>query len=258
MKQDDKREEMERYDRRARSALDDRAPAAREFGAAAIAETLRAPYLAFEAIVGESVRPGDRVLELAAGSGLHTAALVRTGARVTATDISPSSLELLARDVAPFVSGALETRVADMESLPFEDGSFDVVTCAGGLSYGDAEAVDREVRRVLRPDGRFLCVDSLNHNPVYRLNRWLQFRRGARTRSTIERMPDSARIASIAAHYDDVTVRYFGSATWAMPLVGRMLGEAAAARLSDRLDGWVGVRRSAFKFVLTARGPRPD
>lgn len=254
---DDKAVESQRYEERARLALSSATRVEpQELGAAGIAPELRAPYTFYEHVISELVSSGDDVLELGAGSGFHTAALLRTGARVTASDISPSALALLEGKLAALAPGRLRTRIADIEALPFESGSFDIVTCAGSLSYGDPKLVDAEILRVLRPGGSFVCVDSFNHNPVYRLNRWLNYRRGERTLSTLHWMPDARRIDEISRHFTSVKVRYFGSITWAMPLLARVLGLAGASRVSDAFDNLIGVKRSAFKFVLTAEGRR--
>ena len=61
----------------------------------------------------------------------------------------------------------LTTCLADIECLPFKSNSFDVVVSAGVLSYGIHEVVLNEIHRVLAPGGCFICVDSLNHNPLY-------------------------------------------------------------------------------------------
>lgn len=254
---DDKSEDLRRYEDGARLALE--SAAARQphdLGAAAVAPEFRAPYIFYEKRIGEIVSPAHHVLELGSGSGLHTAVLLRTGARVTATDISPNALALLQRNLAELKPERLVTRVADIEALPFPSGTFDVVACAGSLSYGDPRLVDEEARRVLRPGGTFVCVDSLNDNPVYRLNRWLRYIRGERTRSTLIRMPDLRRIEEIGRHFTSTEVRYFGALAWAMPLLTRVLGSGRASRASDAFDEFVQVRRSAFKFVLVAQGCR--
>ncbi|MEO7502893.1 MAG: class I SAM-dependent methyltransferase [Gemmatimonadaceae bacterium] len=228
-----------------------------ELGASAVAPEFRAPYLFYEQRIQELVSPAHDVLELGAGSGMHTSALLRTGARVIASDISPSALALLRRRLARLGPERLITRVADMEALPFESGSFDVVACAGSLSYGQPDLVDAEVRRVLRAGGTFICVDSLNHNPVYRVNRWLHYTRGQRTRSTLLRMPNAARIDSISQHFQSAEVRYFGGLSWVMPFLKRVIGSDRASRVSDAADRMLNVKRSAFKFVLVAQGRHP-
>jgi SAM-dependent methyltransferase len=254
---DDKAEEFRRYEQVALQALESAGPAEpHELGASAVAPEFRAPYIFYEQRIHELVSPAHRVLELGAGSGLHTAVLLRTGAQVTASDISPSALALLQRKLAGFGPDRLITRVADIEALPFESGSFDVVACAGSLSYGEPDLVDAEVRRVLRAGGTFVCVDSLNHNPVYRLNRWLRYTRGERTRTTLVRMPDASRIEAIGQHFESLEVRYFGALTWTMPLLSRVLGSNRAGRVSDAADELMNVKRSAFKFVLVAQGRR--
>lgn len=141
-----------------------------------------------------------------------------------------------------------------MESLPFDDSSFDVIACAGSLSYGEPLLVDTEIRRVLRPGGIFICVDSLNHNPVYRANRWLHFIRGNRSKSTLKRMPDLARIRALSEGFSNVDVRFFGAMSYAMPGIARLFGESTALVVSERIDHLVGVKRSAFKFVVVAQG----
>jgi ubiquinone/menaquinone biosynthesis C-methylase UbiE len=61
------------------------------------------------------------VLELAAGTGLHTYIIAQRGARVTASDISSNSLKVISQQIEN-----IYTTAADMESLPFENNSFDI------------------------------------------------------------------------------------------------------------------------------------
>ena len=168
---------------------------------------------------------------------------------MVASDISRHSLEVLSQRI-----GGVATRVADIESLPFEASSFDAVAIAGSLSYGDPDLVDAEIRRVLRPAGIFLCVDSLNHNPFYRFNRWFHYRRGVRTKSTLLRMPTMDRIQSISRGFKSVEVRYFGAISYLIPVLAHIIGQSHAANVSDAVDRFVHVSRAAFKFVLVAHG----
>ena len=100
-------------------------------------------------------------------------------------------------------------------------------------------------------------VDSLNHNPVYRVNRWLHSRRGNRTRSTLERMPDLDRIRSLSRDFDSVRIEYYGTFLFAYPLVSRLLGSDRALEIFDGLDKKSRQGRMAFKFVLLAEGFQP-
>ena len=78
---------------------------------------------------------------------------------------------------------------ADIEQLPFKDMSFDAVCCAGSLSYGSKKQVISEIFRVLKTNGIFISIDSLNDNPIYKLNRYIHFLRGNRSFSTLINMP---------------------------------------------------------------------
>ena len=251
---DDKAIELARYDSRAqRASASGARDALTATGADAVPLVHRVPYLVYERFIRDVVRPGMQVLELGAGTGAHTLALLRAGAQVTASDISEISLAVLVDRFAREADGRLATRKADIEHLPFADASFDVVVSAGALSYGEPATVDAEVRRVLRRGGAFLCVDSLNHNPIYRLNRWRHYRRGERTLSTLVRMPTLERIAAITAPFEGSECLFFGAASWLMGPLARVIGETRAAAWSDTIDRMIGVRRSAFKFVLYAR-----
>ncbi len=254
MTDQDKLIELDRYDARAKTQLADfETIIETPLGSQTMPLYLQSPYIYYEERIAELIRPDHLVLELGAGVGLHTRVLLYTGAQVTASDISPNSLSLLKQKLKS-VDGNLKTKVADMESLPFEDSSFDVIACAGSLSYGDPILVDTEIRRVLRPGGMLICVDSLNHNPVYRANRWLHYLRGNRSQSTLKRMPGLARIRALSENFSSVNVRFFGATSYAMPVIARLFGENAALSASDWIDQMVGVKRSAFKFVLVGQG----
>lgn len=224
-----------------------------KLGSETIPSYLRTPYIFYEKVIDNLLRTDHCVLELGAGSGLHTLALLKTGAQVTASDISVNSLTLLYQRLHSAFSN-FNTVVADMESLPFDDSSFDVIVCAGSLSYGEPTIVDVEIRRVLRPAGMLIFIDSLNHNPVYRANRWLHYMCGNRSRSTLKRMPNLARIKALGDGFSNTSVNYFGAVSFIMPLFVFFVGHKYAKKFSDSFDQMIGVKSSAFKFVFVAQG----
>jgi demethylmenaquinone methyltransferase/2-methoxy-6-polyprenyl-1,4-benzoquinol methylase len=101
------------------------------------------------------VRPGDRVLDAACGTGDLAVAAARAGGIVTGLDFSPGMLER-ARRKAP----ELEWVQGDALALPFPDARFDVATVGFGVrNLDDLEAGLRELRRVLRPGGRVAVLE---------------------------------------------------------------------------------------------------
>jgi ubiquinone/menaquinone biosynthesis C-methylase UbiE len=119
------------------------------------------------------VKPSDRVLDVATGTG-HTAFAFAPHVReVMATDITPEMLvegerlRLAAHrphgaDMGKDEGGItnVEFQLADAHDLPFEDGSFDIVTCRRAAHhFTDIGRALREMRRVLRPGGRLVVDD---------------------------------------------------------------------------------------------------
>lgn len=111
-----------------------------------------------------------RVLDVATGTGDLALEIqdVCPRAEIVGSDFCAEMLEHAAE------RGLAETLVADAMDLPFEDGSFDVVTVAFGLrnmvNYGGAL---REMRRVLRPGGHLLVLDfSLPNPPLRKPYQW--------------------------------------------------------------------------------------
>ena len=102
-----------------------------------------------------SLTAGDRVLDIAAGTGTSSAAIARTGARVTALDFSPGMVEV-GRERHP----EIEFVVGNAEQLPFDDASFDAVTISFGLrNVNDPRRALAEMKRVLAPGGRLVVCE---------------------------------------------------------------------------------------------------
>jgi demethylmenaquinone methyltransferase/2-methoxy-6-polyprenyl-1,4-benzoquinol methylase len=173
-------------------------------------------------------RPADRLLDLAGGTGDISFGWREAGGGPTLlTDVNPAMLSV-GRDRAlsrGLVAG-LSFLVADAEALPLPDGCVERVSIAFGLrNCTDKAAVLTEARRVLRPGGRFLClefsrVEVAALKPLYdawsfqvlpRLGQWVaqdaeSYRYLA---ESIRMFPEQARLAEMmrAAGFARVEVR---------------------------------------------------
>ena len=109
-------------------------------------------------VAGMAVGPDQRVLDVATGTGMVAAELIRrTGCRVVGLDQSDEMLAgaraRLARE--PALAGRLELIRGEAERLPFPDGAFDALTFTYLLRYVDDRAATmRELARVVAPGGR--------------------------------------------------------------------------------------------------------
>ena len=99
--------------------------------------------------------PGERILDVAAGTGASSAALAKGGAEVVACDLSEGMIEV-GRERHP----ELEFVHGNAMDLDFEDGSFDAVTISWGLrNIPDPQLALREMARVVRPRGRLVVLE---------------------------------------------------------------------------------------------------
>jgi len=99
------------------------------------------------------VSNGQRVLDVAAGTGSSAIPATRRGADVTATDLTPELLEV-GRAAADAEGLQLTWRTADAEALPFPDGDFDtVISCIGVMFAPHHQVAADELVRVCRPGG---------------------------------------------------------------------------------------------------------
>jgi demethylmenaquinone methyltransferase / 2-methoxy-6-polyprenyl-1,4-benzoquinol methylase len=192
-----------------------------------------------EVVAALGVRPGERVLDLAAGTGTSALPFARAGAQVVACDFSLGMLRVGTRrhhEVAGlrFVAG-------DALRLPFADGVFDAVTISFGLrNVADTALALRELRRVTRPGGRLLvCEVSHPPNPLLRLGHKLHLRYG---------LPLVARVSSNPGSY-----RYLAESTLAWPDQPALAGMLRQA-------GWEEVRWRDLTFGVVAmhRAINPD
>ncbi len=102
----------------------------------------------YDAIFSYGLRPGDRVIDIASGTGLVAAELTAHGCAVVGVDIS-QAMCAKARERVPNASFV----VGKAEALPYPDAVFDAATCAQSFHWFDQSRALAEVTRVVRPGG---------------------------------------------------------------------------------------------------------
>jgi len=181
------------------------------------------------------IHPGERVLDVAAGSGNAALAASRRGAAVTATDFVPQLLKAAARR-AQAEGLDLQTREADAQALPFADGAFDVVLSTFGVMFAPDQArAAAELLRVCRPGGRI------------GLTAWTPGSLMAATQAT------AARVASFPPVPGARSPIEWGTETRVRELLGPGITELSAQMLTTDLCGTSPAGR--VEFNRTYVGP---
>lgn len=213
---------------------------------------LRDPYDQVLSFIQQRIGQQQSILEIGAGTGVYTGFLLETGAEVYAIDISGDSVQYM-RSIF-YLYTNFQAIKADIEALPFADKSFDYVINFGALSYGDNDVVLNMIHRVLKPGGSFISLDSYNENPIYRLNRYIHYLKGNRSKSTLKQMPGKKFIKSYQQTFTKVTTKFFGSFLFLVPFFKAMkVSENRIYKLIKKLDALTPFKKLGFKFFLIAQ-----
>lgn len=184
-------------------------------------------------------KPGERILDIAAGTGTSSAALAESGAEVVAADFSPGMIEVGRVRRAGLAN--LEFVQADATRLPFEVREFDAVTIAFGLrNVSQPKQALAEFFRVLKPGGRLvICEFSTPSTAIVR---------GAYRVYLEQVMPLLAKLASS----NDAAYSYLSESIEAWPDQSTLAGWMRAA-------GFAGVahRDLTAGIVALHRGIKP-
>ena len=117
-------------------------------------------------------KTGERVLDVAAGTGSFSLAAAKLGAEVLATDFAEGMVEHIQGRVDEALIHNVKTQVMDGQALELDDASYDVsVSIVGLIFFPDIDKGFAELKRVLRPGGRcaVVCWDSPEHFDMMRL-----------------------------------------------------------------------------------------
>lgn len=148
-------------------------------------------------------KPGERVLDLACGTGIvarHVARRVGPTGAVTALDINPHMLAV-AREAAAKEGARIDFYEGKAEALPFPDNSFDLVTCQHAFQFFEGRTTAAaEIRRILAPGGRAAIAtwQGLSQHPFYaQIDRLMLERFGISGVGQIFSFGDAAELESL-------------------------------------------------------------
>ena len=224
----------------------------------------------FDQIIPFANLAGRCVLEIGCGMGLHSELMARAGAKVTAVDISDTSIEATRRR-AMLKGLAIDVRHMDATALDFADVSFDFVWSWGAIHHSSHTGrIIREVYRVLKPCGEFrVMVYNLAGMWAYvaMMRRYaLGFWFGKSLDEILWRSTDGymARFYSpdvltdtFSIFFDDVNVKSYGQESDAIPLPRFIRSPLLRLIPENRLAGLAN-KRGSFLFVTATKASHEE
>jgi ubiquinone/menaquinone biosynthesis C-methylase UbiE len=195
---------------------------------------------------------GRRLLDLGSGTGTFAFLPAKYGASVVELDISEASLRLATARLAQAQLHDVRFCAGEGDYLPFADHSFDVVMSINALLWFDLAKLFPELRRVLKPGGSAIFIDTMGHNPVLNFARSVSVLIGRRTRWIAEhviKMPDLERFER---SFPFVRCTFFDLATVFVAPFSRMVPDKIAKQIMrfDRAILRSPLRKYAFKVVI--------
>jgi len=229
-------------------------------------------HWAIDLVTRIQLRPGERVLDVACGTGVVArAAAEQVGANghVAAIDLNPGMLAV-ARDLAPPTGVSIEWREASASELPFNDGDFDAVLCQLGLQFfPDASVALRQMHRALVAGGRLglsvyssierspaalALADSLDRHLDSDASRPKRSEHSLAETTTLRRLVGDAGFREIRITTVAKTLRFPSATDWvriqlsASPLASALNGltEARAKQVVDAVSADVGAALAPY------------
>jgi ubiquinone/menaquinone biosynthesis C-methylase UbiE len=182
-------------------------------------------------------QPGDRVLEVACGTGLnfpHLRQMIGERGSLVGVDLTPAMLDLARQRIARHGWQNVQVREADAARLPFPDASFDKAFCALALNIiPEYEQAVAEVWRVLVPGGRFVAVEMQSMD-MSQVSGWMG-RLAHRLMGICTVDTSHKSLEAIQAAFGDVVVRRY--------LAGMVFIAVATKRAADPADSRSAIER---------------
>jgi SAM-dependent methyltransferase len=202
---------------------------------------------------------GDRLLDLACGTGAIAERAAAAGASVTGLDLAPVLIET-AQTRAAELGLEIDYVVGDVERLPFEDASFDKVSSTCGIMFSpDHEAAARELARVTRPGGRIALANWTPTGGLARMFKVMAPYLPAPPPSSPFDWGDEARVRELLGESFDLTIEEHvstlrlpsGEAYWELFSTSygptKTLADSLGDRRADLQRDWVELFESTYR-----------
>ena len=151
-----------------------------EFGSLSNHPLLRTPYKFIEKTITNSRKKNSNFLDYCCGIGLFSIFPAKHNFIVHGIDFSINSIQIAKeRSRHHLLEDSCSFKVMDAEKLDYPDNFFEIIVSYNSLSYLNLDKSYSELNRVLKPGGLLIIMDSVGHNPFFKINRNKNLRKWA-------------------------------------------------------------------------------
>jgi len=166
---------------------------------------IQSPYNYIDNYLVQLIRKKNKklkFLDYCCGTGLRSRVAAKNGYDCYGIDISKKSIDVAKERIGSIKSSFSKNyTVGNAEDLHFEDEFFDVIISYGSFSYLNLQAAMNEIKRVLKPDGIFIILDTTKNNPIINLKRYIKYRRNIVSKYHIDNLFDMKTIHNLEANF---------------------------------------------------------
>ncbi len=171
---------------------------------------LREPYIYIEKIISEYKNDKIEVLDYCCGTGNFSIYPALQGHKVYGIDISNKSVEMAKKKIKQFNLNNCNFYCMDSENINFDDNFFDLILCYNSLTYLDLPIALNNLKRVLKPNGKLIIMDSLGHNVFYNFNRKINVSRWGKNLQSEFKLMKMKDIIFFEKYFIKNEIKYFG------------------------------------------------
>lgn len=149
-----------------------------------------------------------KIIDFACGNGENGIYAAVSGAECIGIDISPEGVENANKNARKFnVEGNCKFLVMDGENMKFKENTFDLGVEYGALHHVDLDLALSELARVLKPNGKMMCIEAIRHNPIIH---WYRKKTPhLRTEWEVEHILGVESFDIMKKYFKNINIKYF-------------------------------------------------
>jgi len=212
------------------------------------------PYRYAESLFPEDVK-NLNILDCCCGTGVFSILPALNGAFVFGFDISEESIIFAKKRADKFgVSDKADFRTMDISDMNYDQNFFDVAIIYGSLSLMNTEEAIKSIKKVLKPKGKLIVVDSLGYNPFFNWNRKKSIRRWTNQDTGDYKTFNHKDLGVLRNNFSSVNYKTYNLTVLIIYYLNRVLRKSLSANYFNLIDKMLLripiIKWLAFKIVL--------